>query len=48
VLPRIGRAVSRHGAAYGYLPASIDAFSSPDEFVTILRHAGFAAPPQAD
>jgi demethylmenaquinone methyltransferase/2-methoxy-6-polyprenyl-1,4-benzoquinol methylase len=43
VLPRIGRAVSRHNAAYGYLPASISAFASPDECVTILRQAGFSA-----
>jgi len=42
VLPRIGRLVSRHDAAYGYLPASVGAFASPDEFVTILRHSGFA------
>jgi demethylmenaquinone methyltransferase / 2-methoxy-6-polyprenyl-1,4-benzoquinol methylase len=42
VLPRIGRAVSRHNAAYGYLPASIGAFSTPDEFVLLLREAGFS------
>jgi demethylmenaquinone methyltransferase / 2-methoxy-6-polyprenyl-1,4-benzoquinol methylase len=42
VLPRVGRLVSRHHAAYGYLPASVSAFASPDEFVTILRHAGFS------
>jgi demethylmenaquinone methyltransferase/2-methoxy-6-polyprenyl-1,4-benzoquinol methylase len=42
VLPLIGRVVSRHDAAYGYLPASVSAFAAPDEFVTILRHAGFA------
>jgi len=41
VLPRIGRIVSRHHAAYGYLPASVGAFPSPDEFVTILCHCGF-------
>jgi len=41
VLPRIGRAISRHDAAYGYLPASIDTFATPDEFVKILRHMGF-------
>ena len=41
VLPRIGRAISRHDAAYGYLPASIGAFSTPDEFVRLLRQAGF-------
>jgi demethylmenaquinone methyltransferase/2-methoxy-6-polyprenyl-1,4-benzoquinol methylase len=43
VLPLIGRAVSRHNAAYGYLPASIETFARPDEFVKILRQAGFAA-----
>jgi demethylmenaquinone methyltransferase / 2-methoxy-6-polyprenyl-1,4-benzoquinol methylase len=42
VLPRIGRAVSRHEAAYGYLPASIGAFATPDEFVKILRQASFS------
>ena len=41
VLPRIGAAVSRHGGAYGYLQASIDAFATPAELVKILRHAGF-------
>jgi demethylmenaquinone methyltransferase/2-methoxy-6-polyprenyl-1,4-benzoquinol methylase len=43
VLPRIGRLVSRHTAAYGYLPASVGAFASPDEFVKLLRTTGFAA-----
>ena len=43
VLPRIGRLVSRHKGAYEYLPASVGAFASPDEFVTILRRSGFAA-----
>lgn len=42
VLPWIGRIVSRHNAAYGYLPASIGAFSTPDEFVKILRQEGFS------
>jgi demethylmenaquinone methyltransferase/2-methoxy-6-polyprenyl-1,4-benzoquinol methylase len=41
VLPLIGRIVSGHDVAYGYLPASVDAFATPDEFVTILRHSGF-------
>jgi demethylmenaquinone methyltransferase / 2-methoxy-6-polyprenyl-1,4-benzoquinol methylase len=41
VLPRVGRMVSRHNAAYGYLPASVGAFATPDEFVTILRNSGF-------
>jgi demethylmenaquinone methyltransferase/2-methoxy-6-polyprenyl-1,4-benzoquinol methylase len=42
VLPFIGRAVSHHNAAYGYLPASIGAFASPDAFVKILRQSGFS------
>src|SRR4051812_7204499 len=42
VLPSIGRALSRNDSAYAYLPASITAFATPDEFVTILRQAGFA------
>ena len=41
VLPRIGRLVSRHNAAYDYLPASVGAFWSPDELVKLLRQAGF-------
>ncbi len=40
VLPRIGRLVARH-EAYGYLPASVGAFQTPDEFVKLLRQAGF-------
>jgi demethylmenaquinone methyltransferase / 2-methoxy-6-polyprenyl-1,4-benzoquinol methylase len=42
VLPGIGRLVSRHEAAYAYLPASVGAFASPDEVVKLLRQAGFA------
>ena len=42
LLPRIGRAVSRHNAAYEYLPESVGAFASPDEFMTILRQAGLS------
>jgi demethylmenaquinone methyltransferase/2-methoxy-6-polyprenyl-1,4-benzoquinol methylase len=41
VLPSIGRMISRHNAAYGYLPASIGAFASPEELVTMLRQHGF-------
>jgi len=41
VLPRIGRLVSRHNAAYAYLPASVTAFASGDELVTILRQHDF-------
>ena len=42
VLPRIGRAVSRHDAAYTYLPESIGAFAYGDEFARILTTAGFS------
>jgi demethylmenaquinone methyltransferase/2-methoxy-6-polyprenyl-1,4-benzoquinol methylase len=42
VLPIIGRLFSRHQGAYGYLPASVGAFATPAEFVTILRSHGFA------
>ena len=42
ILPRIGRAVSRHDGAYNYLPESIGAFAYGDEFCKILRAAGFS------
>jgi demethylmenaquinone methyltransferase/2-methoxy-6-polyprenyl-1,4-benzoquinol methylase len=42
ILPRIGRAVSRHDAAYTYLPQSIGAFPYGDEFARILTGAGFS------
>jgi demethylmenaquinone methyltransferase / 2-methoxy-6-polyprenyl-1,4-benzoquinol methylase len=42
ILPRIGRAVSRHDAAYTYLPESIGAFAYGDEFARILIAAGFS------
>jgi demethylmenaquinone methyltransferase/2-methoxy-6-polyprenyl-1,4-benzoquinol methylase len=41
LLPRIGRLVSRHDSAYGYLPASVGAFATPAEFVNLLRQSGF-------
>jgi demethylmenaquinone methyltransferase / 2-methoxy-6-polyprenyl-1,4-benzoquinol methylase len=42
VLPRVGRAISRHPTAYTYLPESVEAFVSPEAFVQQLRSAGFA------
>jgi len=42
VLPRIGRAISGHGAAYSYLPASVGTFAPPAEFLATLRAAGFS------
>ncbi len=41
VLPRVGRAISRHHGAYRYLQASIEAFVAPAELVTILRQSAF-------
>lgn len=41
ILPRIGRLVSRHPSAYTYLPASVEAFPSPEDFSQLLRDAGF-------
>ena len=42
ILPRIGRAVSRHDAAYTYLPQSIGAFAYGDEFAQLLIASGFS------
>jgi demethylmenaquinone methyltransferase/2-methoxy-6-polyprenyl-1,4-benzoquinol methylase len=41
ILPRIGGAISRHDGAYGYLPASVGAFASPEAFTNLLRNVGF-------
>lgn len=42
ILPRIGRAVSRHHEAYDYLPQSVGAFPWGEAFARILREAGFS------
>ena len=41
VLPRIGRMVSRHDAAYSYLPASVGAVPWGETFADMLRGQGF-------
>jgi demethylmenaquinone methyltransferase/2-methoxy-6-polyprenyl-1,4-benzoquinol methylase len=41
VLPHVGRAVSRHDAAYSYLPASVGEFPFGDAFAEMLRSEGF-------
>ena len=41
ILPRVGAWLSRHTDAYGYLPASIRGFASPDELVRLLQSSGF-------
>lgn len=40
ILPRLGRLVSRHGEAYAYLPASVEGFTPPAQFVEMLQSAG--------
>lgn len=42
VLPLVGRIISRHNDAYSYLPASVAAFPSPDDFLAVLRQSGFS------
>jgi len=42
VLPRIGSVVSRHDAAYTYLPESVGSFQFGDQFAQILADVGFA------
>jgi len=41
ILPLIGRLISKHPSAYAYLPESVQAFPSPEEFSRQLREAGF-------
>lgn len=41
VLPLIGRLVSRHQAAYTYLPESVGSFPWGEPFARMLRDAGF-------
>jgi demethylmenaquinone methyltransferase/2-methoxy-6-polyprenyl-1,4-benzoquinol methylase len=41
LLPRVGRLVSGHTAAYSYLPASVGTFPPPPAFMAILEEAGF-------
>jgi demethylmenaquinone methyltransferase / 2-methoxy-6-polyprenyl-1,4-benzoquinol methylase len=41
LLPIIGRTISRHKTAYSYLPESVEAFPSPEEFSRQLRQSGF-------
>jgi demethylmenaquinone methyltransferase/2-methoxy-6-polyprenyl-1,4-benzoquinol methylase len=41
VLPKLGRLISRHSTAYAYLPASVGAFQTPDQFARLLKDVGF-------
>jgi demethylmenaquinone methyltransferase/2-methoxy-6-polyprenyl-1,4-benzoquinol methylase len=42
LLPRVGRAVSKHSSAYSYLPASVGHFPPPAEFSRMLAASGFS------
>jgi len=41
ILPAVGRLVSRHSAAYGYLPDSVGAFATPTQLMETLEANGF-------
>lgn len=43
LLPFVGGLVSREKRAYEYLPASVSAFPSGEDFLALLRRAGFTA-----
>ena len=42
ILPLIGKMLSRDEGAYSYLPASISAFPSGDDFLEIMRDVGYS------
>ena len=41
LLPRIGRVISGHQSAYGYLPASVSNFPDRMEFAEMMSQSGF-------
>ncbi len=43
VLPKIARMFTKSSFAYDYLPHSVESFPQGEEFVSILREAGFGA-----
>ena len=42
VLPRVGEAVSGSSEAYEYLPESVEAFPDGEDFLAVMREAGFS------
>ena len=44
ILPRVGRAVSKHDGAYRYLPDSVAAFPDGEAFLDRMRQAGYHEP----
>ncbi len=43
ILPIFGKLVSKHSSAYSYLPESVDAFPSGENFKTIMLKCGFGS-----
>lgn len=43
ILPRIGRAISKHTSAYSWLPESTRTFPAPAELARRMEQAGFSA-----
>ena len=41
ILPKIGKRISKDASAYAYLPASVEVFPKPADFVQILASHGF-------
>jgi demethylmenaquinone methyltransferase/2-methoxy-6-polyprenyl-1,4-benzoquinol methylase len=44
LMPLVGLLVSKDSAAYRYLPRSVDSFPKKEEFLAMLRAAGFSDP----
>lgn len=42
VLPAVGKWLSGHRGAYGYLPESVERFPAPEAMLAMMRQAGFA------
>ena len=41
VLPLLGRLISEHSSAYSYLPESVSAFPQGENFLQLMKQAGF-------
>ncbi|MGA2623017.1 MAG: bifunctional demethylmenaquinone methyltransferase/2-methoxy-6-polyprenyl-1,4-benzoquinol methylase UbiE [Bacteroidota bacterium] len=44
ILPMIGKIISRHNLAYSYLPTSISEFPADEQFLSLMKEAGFREP----
>ena len=42
ILPWVGKKISKHDAAYAYLPESVRAFPEGDRFLDVMRSVGFS------